>query len=40
MLDIICTVDTKESGLVVGATEDGKISFEKESDGTVVDSRY
>lgn len=33
----VCTVDTKEPGLVVGATEDGKIKFEKESDGTVVE---
>lgn len=37
MLYTICTVDTKEPGLVVGATEDGKIKFEKESDGTVVE---
>lgn len=37
MLYTLCTVDTKEPGLIVGENKDGKIKFENDSDGTVVE---
>lgn len=33
----MCTIDTKEPGLVLEATQDGKFRFEKESDKSVVE---
>lgn len=33
----MCTIDTKEPGLILEGTKDGKFRFEKESDKGVVE---
>ena len=33
----MCTIDTKEPGLILEGTKDGKFRFEKESDKSVVE---